>query len=112
MLHRMMNLAAQRPAFSAFDGIHWMNWVQGVEVTVGEGEGKHPVTEDPSDDSPPVFDWAAPGHGFVRKRGFNRTQLLLSLDELTLEANLSRPVCPWYTSPAVCTVVVLAASWQ
>lgn len=75
--------------------------VQGVELTVGEGAEKHSVTEDPSDDAPPVFEWAAPGHGFLRKRGFNHTQLRLSLNGFTLEANLSRPVRQ-HTSSAAC----------
>jgi len=57
-----------------------------------------PSDAGPPDDAP-VFEWAAPGHGFLRKRGFNRTQLRLSLHGLTLEANLSTPAPPLRHTP-------------
>ncbi|CAI5509637.1 unnamed protein product [Closterium sp. Naga37s-1] len=61
---------------------------QRPHITVGTHPPR-PVSSDPSDSAPPVFEWRVEGHGFLISRGFNHTAVDIRVGGSRLQANLT-----------------------
>ncbi|GJP55197.1 hypothetical protein CLOM_g14174 [Closterium sp. NIES-68] len=57
-------------------------------ITVGSHPAR-PVSSDPRDADPPVFEWRAEGHGFLISRGFNHTAVDIRVGGSRMQANLT-----------------------